>query len=156
MRGFEDNVPGSPRLAGDMVKDLALGTADRYWWAIAYESDALRWMLRQKPVEVWYLPRSNYADHPFCNLDNRNSQAQSGAARGAFERFLRSPSMQNLLLQNGFRPTETEVSSAIKGNPFNNPQFKTRGLRLKGFRVDDRINYPILNALNVEWSKQAS
>jgi hypothetical protein len=154
MSSFEDNVPGYAKLAGDMVKDLALGTADRYWWAIAYESDALHWMQQKKPLEVFYLPRTNYADHPFCYVERPGIDGGAAQARVLFERFLRSPQMQNVLLQSGFRPTEVEVTSGGASNPFNNARFKSRGVRVKGFRVDDRINYKLLNSLNVQWGNR--
>lgn len=154
MKGFEDNVPGYASLAGDMVQDLALGTADRYWWAIAYESDALRWMSQGKPVEIFYLPRTNYADHPFCYIERRDVDPRSAQARVQFDRFLRGPQMQKALLQNGFRPTAIEISSKVENNPFASADFKARGLRATGFRTDDKINYRILNSLNVQWSKR--
>ncbi len=154
MKGFEDNVPGYAGLAGDMVKDLALGTADRYWWAIAYESDALRWMSQKKAVEIFYLPRTNYADHPFCYIERPNMEPQSAQARARFDSFLRGPQMQKALLQNGFRPTEIEIASKVEGNPFASADYKARGLRVSGFRTDDKINYRILNGLNVQWSKR--
>jgi hypothetical protein len=154
MSSFEDNVPGYAKLAGDMVKDLALGTADRYWWAIAYESDALHWMQQKKPLEVFYLPRTNYADHPYCYVERAGIDGGSAQARVLFERFLRSPQMQTVLLQSGFRPTEVEPTSGGAANPFNNAAFKAKGVRIKGFRVDDRINYKILNSLNVQWSNR--
>ncbi|HEX8236286.1 MAG TPA: substrate-binding domain-containing protein [Abditibacteriaceae bacterium] len=154
MSSFEDNVPGYAKLAGDMVKDLALGTADRYWWAIAYESDALHWMQQKKPVEVFYLPRTNYADHPYCYVERPELDGRAAQARVLFEQFMRSAQMQNVLLQSGFRPTEVEVTSGSAANPFTNAGFKARGVRVKGFRVDDRINYKILNSLNVQWSNR--
>jgi hypothetical protein len=154
MSSFEDNVPGYAKLAGDMVKDLALGTADRYWWAIAYESDALHWMQQKKQIEVFYLPRTNYADHPYCYVERPGVDGGAAQARVLFERFVRSPEMQTVLMQSGFRPTEVEPTSGGAANPFNNSAFKAKGVRVKGFRVDDRINYKILNSLNVQWSNR--
>lgn len=151
MQGFENNVPSYAKLTGDMARDLALGTADRYWWALVYESDAIFWMKQRKELEVFYLPVSNYADHPFCRIDSGSDNAQM---RDTFESFLRAPQMQKVLLESGFRPTETELSQSGAANPFNSADLKKRGLKAKGFRIDDRINYKLLNALNVQWAQR--
>ena len=149
LQGFENAVPSYGKLTGDMAKTLALGTADRYWWALVYESDAISWMKQKKGLEVFYLPVSNFADHPFCRLGEGDA-----GQRNEFEKFLRAPEMQNALLESGFRPADAELSTGGASNPFNSADLKKRGLKVKGFRIDDRINYRLLNALNAQWAKR--
>lgn len=149
LSNFENAVPSYGKLTGDMAKTLALGTADRYWWALVYESDAISWMKQKKDLEVFYLPVSNFADHPFCRLG-----ASDAGKRDEFEKFLRAPSMQKALLESGFRPADSELSTGGADNPFGSADLKKRGLKVKGFRIDDRINYRLLNALNAQWAKR--
>jgi len=153
LSGFENNVPASARLSADMVKELALGTADRYWWAIGYESEAVSWLQKGKNLDVFYLPQTTYADHPLCAIE-REGEKQNGA-RSVFEAFLRSDAMQKALLQTGLRPTEIEITSAVPGNPFTDANYRARGLKQSGFPTDSRINYAILNALNAAWSTRS-
>ncbi len=148
---FEDNVPQYSALTSDMIKDLVMGNSDRFWWAIGYESDALGWMNSGKSLQIFYLPRTAYAGHPFCVLERADIDADSRRARNDFETFLRSRAMQNALAQNGFRPTEIRLAD-LKKNPFARADFRARGLKESGFRVDQRVNYDVLNALNVQWS----
>ena len=150
MAGFEDNVPGNAALTGDMVKELVMGNSDRFWWGVGYESDALGWMKRGKSLEIFYLPRTALAQHPFCLLERAAMTPAVRRARSDFESFLRSRAMQSALLQNGFRPTEIGLND-IPNNPFARADFRAKGLRASGFRIDERINYDMLNALNVQW-----
>lgn len=149
----ENNVPSYARLTGEMAKDLALGNANRYWWAIVYESDAMGWIKRGQNVEVFYLPQTAYADHPFCAPERTQMSPEIRQARGAFETYLRSDLGQKVLLQNGFRPAEISLSK-VPNNPFNQPLYKRRGVRTDGFRVDERINYRTLNSLTAQWGER--
>jgi hypothetical protein len=155
MSSFEDNVPGYAKLAGDMVKRPGLG--HRRPLLVGHR---LRKVMRctgcskRSRLRSFTCPRTNYADHPFCYVERPGIDGGAAQARVLFERFLRSPQMQNVLLQSGFRPTEVEVTSGGASNPFNNAGFKSRGVRVKGFRVDDRINYKLLNSLNVQWGNR--
>ncbi|HVF85181.1 MAG TPA: substrate-binding domain-containing protein [Abditibacteriaceae bacterium] len=150
MSGFEDNVPGNAALTGDMIKELVMGNSDRFWWGIGYESDALGWMKRGKALEIFYLPRTALAQHPFCLLERKEMTPEVRRARSDFETFLRSRTGQSVLLQNGFRPTEIRLSD-IPNSPFSRADFRAKGLRAGGFRIDERINYDALNALSVQW-----
>jgi hypothetical protein len=154
MSGFEKNLGGSAKLTGDMVKDLALGTADRYWWAIAYESDAIAWINKGKKLDVFYLPLTTYADHPICYIDRSSTSPATTQARAAYEQFLRSVPMQKVLLQNGLRPTEIELTTAVENNPFTGESYKARGIKASGFQANGHINYQVLNALNSAWNKR--
>jgi hypothetical protein len=154
MGTIEENVPDYARLSSDMIRDLALGTADRFWWAIGYESDAIRWLQDGKSLEVFYLPRTNQADHPLCFVDYKGMDGRVAKVRAGLEQSLRSAETQKLLLKNGFRPTDIDISQVSKNNPFRNPEFKRRGLRERGFRVDQRVNYRILNHMNVQWGQR--
>jgi hypothetical protein len=152
MKGFEENVPVSAKLSADMVRDLALGTGSRYWWAIALESDAVGWMKAKKPIEVFYLPQTNYADHPLCFMDHAGTDTQISSARAVFDAYIRSDATQGVLLQSGYRPTDIELKAKVEGNPFNDAAMRQKGLKTEGFTVVERINYRILNALNSAWS----
>jgi hypothetical protein len=155
MAGFEDNVPVAARLSSDMIKDLALGTGGRYWWAIALESEAIGWIKDGKDLEIWYLPQTNYADHPLASWE-RGSNASSAAARAAFESLLRSEAAQKALLRSGFRPTGIEITAPVSGNPFTDGKLRARGLKRDGFRVVERIPYRTLNALAAAWNDRYS
>ena len=75
MAGFENNVP-EPKSSEAMVKDLALSTTGQFWWALAYESDAIYWIGKGKPLEIFYLPATFYADHPYCHIEPRRNQSR--------------------------------------------------------------------------------
>jgi hypothetical protein len=153
--GFEDNVPVSARVSSDMVKDLALGTGDRYWWAIALESDAISWIQDGKNLEIWYLPQTNYADHPLASWE-RSRGAAGGAAMAAFENLLRSDKSQTIFLKHGLRPTGIELTARVEGNPFTDSAMRKRGLKTSGFKVMERIPYKTLNALAAVWAERYS
>lgn len=155
LASFEDNVPVAARMSSDMVKDLALGTGDRYWWAVAPESEAINWIKEGKNLEIWYLPQTNYADHPFASWD-RSSNASGGAARAAFEALLRSDEGQKTLLQHGLRPTGIELAASVPNNPFTDQKLRARGLKRDGFRVIEKIPYRTLNALAAAWNERFS
>ena len=150
MSGFEDNVPDNAASTGDMVQDLVLGNSDRYWWAIAYESDAIKWLRAGKPIQVFYLPQTAFAEHPFCTFERADSSTRNRRARTAFEAFLRSRPMQIALAQNGFRPTEIRLAD-VPHNPFARRDWRARGLRENGFRIDQRLNTDVLDALVKAW-----
>lgn len=151
MQGFESNIPAHSRATGDMMKDMVLGNSGRYWWALAYESDALYWLSQGKTLEIFYLPRTNYADHPFCHINRSNAGNQVSSARVRFEKFLRSDAMQRTLLRSGFRPTEIALSSHPKDNPFKQASFTRHGARVSGFKLDEKVNDAVLSSLNAGW-----
>ncbi len=155
MNGFESNVP-QYKMAGDMVTDLARGTTAQYWWALAYESDAIYWIGQGKPLEVFYLPSTFFADHPFCRTDRAGTTSATGAAAAGFERFLRSAPVQQAFLQSGFRAPEIDLSSKVKNNPFQSPDYARRGVRASGFPVGGRLDYRTVNALIAAWQKRFS
>ncbi len=150
MRGFEENVSDNMASTSDMTQDLVLGNSDRFWWTIAYESDAVRWLKLNKPIRVFYLPQTAFAQHPFCTVDRATSSTRNRRTRKAFEAFMRSRSMQIALAQNGFRPTEIRLAD-VPGNPFARPAWRARGLRENGFRIDQRINLELLESLIEAW-----
>jgi hypothetical protein len=154
MAGFEDSSPDAPALTSDMVKDLVLGTTGRYWWGIAYESDALGWMAQGKPLEIFYLPRTFYADHPYCHIERLGASSDAMQARSNFEKFMRSPAMQKALLTSGFRPTEIEITTKVEGNPFLNADFRKRGARATNLPRQERLDYTALNEVTSEWKKR--
>jgi len=154
MGSFEKNVPATSGATADLVKDMVLGTRGLYWWTIAYESDAIHWLNEGKSVEIFYLPVSNFAEHPFCYVAHLDAPSQARAAFTIFERFLRTAPMQQMLLQNGFRPTEIDLKTNVKGNPFLDAKFKKRGLKSTGFPLDERLDYKLINKVTQQWDKR--
>ena len=154
MAVFEDNSPSGSARTGDMIKDMAQGTTGRFWWVIAYESDALRWMNAGKQLEIYYLPRTTYANHPVCTLERVG--ASDGVARGrtSFEKYLRSDAVQKQALGEGFRPTEISLKTKIGNNPFLRSDFRARGARIEGLPLEERSNAPATRALVQEWGKR--
>ena len=148
--GFESNVP-QYKMAGDMVTDLARGTSGQYWWALAYESEAIYWMGQGKPLEVFHLPETFYADHPFCRTERAGTTPAQSAAAARFEKFLRSTPIQQAFLQSGFRAPEIDLSSKVKSNPFQSRDYAARGVRTDGFPVGGRLDYRTVNALVGAW-----
>ena len=153
MAGFEENIPSSAAAPGAMVKDLVLGTTGRYWWAVCYESDALSWMGQGKPLELFYLPRTALADHPFCPVERVGAPLEVAVGRADFARFLQTPAIQKSLLQNGFRPTEISPSTAVAGNPFTQPAARNSGVKLQGLPRDERLNFDALGLIQRKWSE---
>lgn len=155
MNGFETNVP-QYKMGGDMVKDMALGTSAQYWWALAYESEAIYWIGQSKPLEVFYLPATFYADHPFCRTESQSAAPGVAAATAGFEKFLRSTPVQQAFLQSGFRAPEIDLASKVKNNPFQSKEYAARGVRAEGFPLGGRLDYRTVNALVAAWKTKYS
>ena len=153
MGGFEDNVPSSVAAPDAMLKDMVLGTTGRYFWAVAYESDALDWIGQGKALEIYYLPRTTLADHPFCAVERVGAPLEVAGGRAAFIAYLRSEDAQKSLLQSGFRPTEISPSSDIENNPFTAATAKSRGVQIQGLPRDERFNASALGTIQQRWSK---
>ncbi|MBW3634929.1 MAG: substrate-binding domain-containing protein [Armatimonadetes bacterium] len=154
MAAFEDNAPTAPAQTGAMVKDLVLGTTGRFWWGIAYESDALRWMKAGKALEIYYLPRTTLADHPFCPIERVGAPLEVAQGRAGFEKFLRGDAMQKGFLASGFRPTEISLNTKTSDNPFLSANFRTRGARRENLPRDERPNAAAVEAIAREWGKR--
>jgi len=153
MNGFEANTPSAYGSSGDLVNDLLQGDASRLWWGLVYESDAIAAMNAGQNVEVWYLPRTIEADHPFLGIDRVGAPLEVATGRADFERFLRSDDGQKTLLLAGMRPTRLALGVRIKGNPFQNPALSKRGLRATLPR-DERNGASAFHTLGVEWAKR--
>ena len=153
MAGFEDNIPAASPAPDAMVKDLVLGTTGRYWWAVSYESDALGWMAQGKPVELFYLPRTGLADHPFCAVERVGAPVEVASGRANFARFLQSQGAQKSLLQSGLRPTEISPSTKVEGNPFTQTATRAGGVRLEGLPRDERVNFDGLSLVQSKWAE---
>ncbi len=153
MNDFEENIPSGAVSPDAMVKDMVLGTTGRYGWAIAYESDALNWISQGKPLELFYLPRTALADHPFCAVERVGAPLEVATGRAAFLNYLKSDGAQKALLQSGFRPTEISPASAIEKNPFTAPGARARGVQLQGLPRDERFDVAALGELQKQWSQ---
>ena len=153
MAGFEDNVPSFSPAPDAMVKDLVLGTTGRYWWAVSYESDALSWMAQGKPLELFYLPTTGLADHPYCAVERVGAPVEVAAGRTNFARYLQSAGAQKSLLQGGLRPTEISPLTKVEGNPFTQTNTRAGGVKLEGLPRDERVNFGALSAVQSKWSE---
>jgi len=153
MNGFETNTPSAYGSSGDLVNDLLQGDASRLWWGLAYESDAIAAMNAGQPVEVWYLPRTIEADHPFLGIDRVGAPLEIATGRADFERYLRSDDGQKTLLLAGMRPARLALGVRVKGNPFQNPALSKRGLRATLPR-DERNGADVFHLLGTEWAKR--
>lgn len=152
MESFESNSPSAYASTNDLVNDLSQDGASRVWWGLAFESDALRAMNRGEGVEVWYLPRTIVADHPFCDVERVGAGVEVAAARQGFKRFLRSDDGQKALLVAGMRPSNLSLQTRIKGNPFLNASFQSRGVRSTLGR-DERSASSTMPVLLNAWAK---
>ena len=153
MAGFEENIPSGAVSPDAMVKDMVLGTTGRYWWAVSYESDALNWLGQGKSLELFYLPRTALADHPFCAVERVGAPIEVAAGRAAFIDYMKSDGAQKALLQSGFRPTEISPSSAVEKNPFTASNARAKGVQLQGLPRDERFGVAALSELQTQWSK---
>jgi len=153
MTTFESNSPSAYSTTGDMVNDLTQDGASRVWWGLAFESDALHAMEKGENVEVYYLPRTIAANHPFCDLERVGASVEVAAARQSFKRFLRSDDGQKSLLVSGLRPVTLSLQTRIKGNPFANPSFQARGVR-QNLGRDEREGTSALPELRSAWAKR--
>lgn len=154
MGGFEENASATSLNSGEMVKDLALGTTGRFWWAIGYESDAISWMAQGKPLEIFYLPKTHYANHPYCYMNRVGASVETMGAQSAFETFLRSEVTQKSLLKHGLRPTEISLESRIEGNPFLDANLRRRGVRAGNLPRTERMDFNSVTALTQQWAKR--
>ena len=153
MAGFEDNVPSSVAAPDAMIKDMVFGTTGRYYWAVAYESDALNWIGQGKALEIYYLPRTALADHPFCAVERVGAPLEVAGGRAAFVSYLKSDDAQKALVQSGFRPTEISPSADIEKNPFTAATAKSKGVQIQGLPRDERFNIGDLGKIQQGWSK---
>ena len=153
MAGFEENIPSGAVAPEAMVKDMVLGTTGRYWWAVSYESDALKWLGQGKALELFYLPRTALADHPFCAVERVGASLEVAAGRAAFVDYMKSNGAQKELLQSGFRPTEISPSTASNKNPFTAQNARARGVQLQGLPRDERFNVGALGTIQKQWSQ---
>ncbi len=154
MSAFEDNAPSASARTADMVKDMAQNTTGRFWWVIAYESDALQSLSAGKSIEIYYLPRTTFANHPFAALERVGAGNDVAAGRADFERFLRAPATQKALLSDGFRPTEINLKFKTPGNPFLNASFRARGARSDGLPLEERANTSATEIVAQQWGKR--
>jgi hypothetical protein len=154
MAGFEENAPAAPAQTGAMVKDLVQGTSSRFWWGIAYESDALEWMKQGKAIEIFYLPRTTISDHPFCHIERVGAPVAVAQGRKSFEKFLRSTDSQKQLLASGFRPVEVSLKSKTPDNPFLNANLRQRGARAENLPRAERISNAAIEIIAREWGKR--
>ncbi len=154
MSGFEDNSPSASARTADMVKDMAQGTTGRFWWVVAYESDALQGMGAGKALEIFYLPRTTLASHPFCAVERVGAPSDVAAGRANFERFLRSDASQKAFLNDGFRPTEINLKTKTEANPFLRAAFRARGARIDGLPVEERSNSAATEIIAQEWGRR--
>ena len=153
MSGIEENIPSGAVAPDAMVKDMVLGTTGRYFWAVSYESDALSWIAQGKPLELFYLPRTALADHPFCAVERVGAPLEVATGRAAFLDYMRSDAAQKALLQSGFRPTEISPSTNVEKNPFTAPSARARGVQLQGLPRDERFDVAALGELQKQWSR---
>ncbi len=153
LSGFESNVPAW-KMPGDMLQDLALGTTGQFWWTLAYESDAISWIGKGQKIEIFYLPATYYAEHPFCHIERPDDTRAIATARVRFESFLHSPPMQTALLQNGLRAPGIDIKSAVAGNPFIDKGYEARGVRAGGITLGPRVDKRVLSALTAQWAKR--
>ena len=153
MAGFEENIPSGAVSPDAMVKDMVLGTTGRYWWAVSYESDALSWLSQGKSLELFYLPRTALADHPFCAVERVGAPVEVAGGRAAFIDYLKSAGAQKALLQSGFRPTEISPTTAVEKNPFIAASARSKGVQLQGLPRDERFNVGALGTLQKQWSE---
>lgn len=153
MQGFESNTPSDYSTTGDLVNDLQSGDQSRLWWGVAYESDAIAAMRAGQNVEVWYLPRTILADHPFYDVERVGAPVEVSAARATFARFLRSDEGQKNLLLAGMRPTRLSLGARVKNNPFSDASLQKRGLRATLPR-DERSGASVISLLGAQWAKR--
>ena len=153
MKGFESQTPSAYSTTSDLMNDLLGGNGSRLWWGLAYESDAIGALNAGQNIEMWVLPRTILADHPFTNIERVGAPVEVSAARATFERFLRSDEGQKNLLLAGMRPARLGLSARVKGNPFTNADFGKRGLSASLPR-DERSGAGILASLSGEWAKR--
>ena len=151
MDGFEENVASSAAAPDAMLKDMVLGTTGRFWWAVAYESDALAWLAQGKRLELFYLPRTVLADHPFCAIERIGAPLEVAPGRAAFAAYLQSADAQKTLLQSGFRPTEISPATPLDKNPFLGA--RSQGVQLQNLPRDERFNLGALGVIGKKWGE---
>lgn len=153
MKGFESQTPSAYSTSGDLMNDLLGGNGSRLWWGLAYESDAISALNAGQNIEMWILPRTILADHPFYDVERVGAPVEVSAARATFERFLRSDEGQRNLLLAGMRPARLGLNAHVKGNPFSSVDFGKRGLSAALPR-DERSGAGVLASLSSEWAKR--
>lgn len=153
MGDFEKNSPSTYPSTNALTNDLLQDGASRIWWGLAYESDALRAMSQGQNLELYYLPRTISADHPFCEVERVGAPVEVAMARQKFKDFLRSNDGQKMLLSAGMRPANLSLTTRVKGNPFLNPTFQERGLR-QSLGNDERDASSTIPALQSAWAKR--
>ncbi len=157
MREIERAVPKFGDSTGAFMEDLVRYGPSQYDVVATYENlaienvDAAR---RWGNLRVYYPPATMFSDHPFVALDGSWVSPEQHAGAQQFQDFLLSQPMQELALQYGFRPADSNVS--ITNNSPNNPftKYASNGIRAD---VGNQVATPsgeVLNALLAVWQRE--
>jgi hypothetical protein len=130
-RGFA-RAFGTTSGANESMRAMVLKGPSLYDGVCTYECVAIEQLDdaegRWQPLKVVY-PRANiWSDHPYYVVTAPWCSAEMRAAATAFQRFLMSEPMQNLLAVHGYRPGHPRAKIRFAGSPF--LTFASRGVTI--------------------------
>jgi hypothetical protein len=162
--GFRDWLASIERAALDLnqstsafMTNMVRFGPSRYDVVVTYESLAIANLEAAErqwgPARVYYPPATILSDHPFVTLGDPLTTPEQREAAARFRDFLLSPPIQELALQNGFRPATTAVSiGAGDSSPFG--RYAAYGVRPQ---IDRQVEAPspeVLAALADLWARE--
>jgi ABC-type glycerol-3-phosphate transport system substrate-binding protein len=141
---FADDVIAKGPSAYDFVLVYEALAVERYSRAIGRHQQTLRFI---------YPPYNMYTDHPMCVIDHPSfNTVQRDAARN-FVTFLRTPEIQKLALETGWRPADLSIPVFGSGSKFDAPDLKAAGISAD---VGQELQIPdgtTINTLLTLWNR---
>jgi hypothetical protein len=119
---FEQAVPEFPSSTGFLMENMLQFGPSKYSFIVVYENLAIENFEvsqgRGGQLRTYYPPANILSDHPYAILDAEWVTPDQREAAAQFREFLLSEPTQELALQYGFRPANTQVALNEPGSPF--------------------------------------
>lgn len=141
--------------SGTFMTNMVRFGPSKYDFVMVYENLAIeeaqaaenRW----GPIRVYYPPENIVSDHPYAILNGEWVSADQKEAALRFRDFLLSPEIQELALQFGFRPANTQVGFDSPDSPFD--QYAVYGIQRDIPSVVEVPQAQVLNELIAFWHR---
>jgi ABC-type Fe3+ transport system substrate-binding protein len=152
---FEEAVPEFIGSTGTLMDNMLRFGPSQYNFVVVYENLAIENFEvaqgRGGPIRVYYPPINILSDHPYAILDAEWVSPQQREAAALFRDYLLSPEMQQLALEFGFRPGNTDVAFDVAGGPFE--RYADRGIQKDVLRTAEVPPANVINELIDLWRR---
>lgn len=151
---FMDSVVNFGPGKYDMVavyESLAIGQVEANQTAGKIEQAEGRW---GQPLRIYYPPANIMSEHPYATLSAPWVTPEQREVAALFRTYLLSQPVQELALQYGFRPANSNVTlvNSDPNNPFN--RYKDNGVQIDIQQVVSTPPAEVLNELLTIWRRK--